>query len=404
MINKTFTLLTKINHKLSSMASTRPIHKLLNKKRHIITADDERKKSGRDDIEFIQILDSYEITMNVPNDFMQLNREELKPSVNSVVFQPSGLYKLFNAKLYTDSFFMYWLLMRRERSFKIYLLPHSVLSKKVFTSSYLSKPQKVDWVVFSLVIGGGGNNYFHWLFDALPRLHLLKESGQWDLVDKFVCNYKFPFHKETLKLLGIREDQIIDIHEYNYLQPKLLMTSTHPRKEYYISPWMVEFLQKSFVSLIEKDPGNSPHYIYTSRGDAKRRVIINEKEVIELLKGYDFEIVSMTAFSFIEQVRLFHFAKVIVAPHGANLANIAFCQKNTRLLEVFTEEYVAHYYYELALRMGMEYSYLICKAAKGSIKTAQDVSLKESQQADILIDMEAFKEKVAELGVTKVVM
>ena len=37
--------------------------------------------------------------------------------------------------------------------------------------------KKIKGKVFSLLTGGGGNeNYFHWLFDVLPRLKILQKK------------------------------------------------------------------------------------------------------------------------------------------------------------------------------------------------------------------------------------
>ena len=65
--------------------------------------------------------------------------------------------------------------------------------------------KKLRGNVFSLLTGGGGNaNYWHWLFDVLPRLNILQTKRNLDEIDFFLFpdikeNYQF----ETLDILNI---------------------------------------------------------------------------------------------------------------------------------------------------------------------------------------------------------
>ena len=69
--------------------------------------------------------------------------------------------------------------------------------------------EKIKGKVLSLLTGGGGNaNYWHWMFDVLPRLYIIKDK-------EFTFDYYlFPdlnhkFQKETLDLLQISKKKII---------------------------------------------------------------------------------------------------------------------------------------------------------------------------------------------------
>ena len=41
-----------------------------------------------------------------------------------------------------------------------------------------------------------------------------------------------------------------------------------------------------------------------------------------------------------EQVELFVYADVVVAPHGAGLTNLLFCREGTRIVEIFPPTYI----------------------------------------------------------------
>jgi capsular polysaccharide biosynthesis protein len=56
-----------------------------------------------------------------------------------------------------------------------------------------------------------------------------------------------------------------------------------------------------------------------------------------------------------EQVRLFYDAEVVVAAHGAGLANLLFCGPSARLVELFPHSFVIPTYYLLCCALGLPY-------------------------------------------------
>lgn len=64
------------------------------------------------------------------------------------------------------------------------------------------------------------------------------------------------------------------------------------------------------------------------------RSIINDDEIIQTLKQYNFDIIDVTSLSFIEQIELFSAAEVVVSPVGASMTNMIFAPKDTRLISL----------------------------------------------------------------------
>jgi hypothetical protein len=256
----------------------------------------------------------------------------------------------------------------------------------IFKQNFFSTPKEVKGTVFTLLTGGAGlNNYFHWLVDSLPRIHLLKESGCFNQVDWFlVPRYHFSYQKETLQLLGITKDKIIEGDKYPHIQADTIIASTAPRGNFTIIPlWICDFLRSSFATFPKKTQQNY-RYVYISRKDSAIRHITNEEALWVMLKNYDFNRIILNELTFQEQVNLFMSAEVILAPHGAGLINLAFCNKGTKVLEIFASGYVKATYYDIAQKMGLNYHFMICPSK--IVQTAR-----EGMKLDIFVGLDKIK-------------
>ena len=63
--------------------------------------------------------------------------------------------------------------------------------------------------------GGGNNNYWHWLFDVLPRLEICGKTNKLDKIDYFIVpSLEKKFQKETLNRLNINNKKILICSSY----------------------------------------------------------------------------------------------------------------------------------------------------------------------------------------------
>jgi hypothetical protein len=74
--------------------------------------------------------------------------------------------------------------------------------------------------------------------------------------------------------------------------------------------------------------------VYISRPKTAGRCVINEDEVLAALKPFGFVAYTPENMSFVDEVRLFSQAEIVVAAHGSGLANIIFAQ-NLIVIELF---------------------------------------------------------------------
>jgi hypothetical protein len=331
-------------------------------------------------LQFIELYPNYTTLLEVPENFLKaippycLYDKKLPDTLSTLgVTTDYVIIALPNGRLYANNIDMVAVITQHNTLLGDvslqYLLNRVARAdeNRIFKQNFFIPPKKYDGVVFNMLAGGGPvNNYGHWLVDVLPRIHLLKKSGWFDKVNWFVVpNYTHDFQKDSLKLLGITEDKIIQGTEQLHITADVLIASSAPRgvRSYLMPKWLVDFHRESFLNFKIKNFEFSP-FVYISRRDGTTRKVLNEQKLIDMLEKYNFKVIELSDFSFVEKISIFDSAKVIVSVVGAALSNVVFCKKGTKVLEIFPELLVDTFDYNLAEQVGVEYNYLICKSEK----------------------------------------
>ena len=112
--------------------------------------------------------------------------------------------------------------------------------------------------------GSGIDNYFHWLFDILPKIKICSEIYNIKKIDYFYLTKLKKFQKEILNLLGIKKIRILDSNLYRHVQAKKIIAVTHPwyEKGFILEEvnkmpkWIVLWLRKIFLSKALKFKSN----------------------------------------------------------------------------------------------------------------------------------------------------
>jgi capsular polysaccharide biosynthesis protein len=63
----------------------------------------------------------------------------------------------------------------------------------------------------------------------------------------------------------------------------------------------------------------------------------------------------MEEYTFEEQIAIMHNCEIVVAPHGAGLTNILFCQPGVTVIELLADKYPASCFYRMAVLCGHKY-------------------------------------------------
>ena len=249
---------------------------------------------------------------------------------------------------------------------------------------------KLDGKV-ALLSGLAGHVYYHWMFDILPRLKLISESGiSWDTIDWFVVNnIEKDFQTETLNYLEVPEEKIIISDHNSHIQADELIVPSFPGYLDWVPQGTIDFLRQTFLP--KKSLGSVEYFqkVYISRSRARARHVINEKEVIEQLAPLGFQTVFLEEMSILEQVALFANAKVIISPHGSSLTNLVFCSRDTTVIELFSPHYLRTDYWIIAQQLQLKYYY--CLGEVFDCKFLRDLMYQHSLTEDILINLNSLK-------------
>ena len=204
--------------------------------------------------------------------------------------------------------------------------------------------------------------FFHWMTDAVPRLQILRKAGPipWEAIDHFLVSEGIPAIRESLRLLGIREEAIVVTRPESHFLCDRLIVPSFPSAPGNVPPWTIDFLRSQFLSTNRRVPARR---LYLSRAKASGRKILNEDEIVPLLARRGFIHVTLEEMSLADQIALFSEAEAVVGPHGAGFTNLIWCAPKTKVLEIFSPLYVNLCYWAIASLTCADYYYLLGSAA-----------------------------------------
>ena len=203
--------------------------------------------------------------------------------------------------------------------------------------------KRIEGRVFSLVQGASGNNnYFHWIFDILPKIKLCSEHYLLKEIDFFYISNLQNFQKQTLSILNIEEDKILNSDLYRHIQASELIVVDHPwyHKGFildqveFLPSWIIHWLKDIYLKYAKKFDNNEKIYIDRTESKFNHCQIQNDNEIFNFLKEQGFSKYKVGELSFFEQIYLFNNAKIIIGAHGAAFTNLAFCKPNTKIIEI----------------------------------------------------------------------
>ena len=318
--------------------------------------------------------------------------EDKRIKVKKVNIDKDLTYRVYNisdGRLYTDRIHDTAVLIDNkiieEPSFQFryegpFIFNSNIKNNIVFTKGTPRKLRNLNGLVLSLLTGGGGNeNYWHWLFDVLPRLNLCDQTVSLSEIDYFLLPDDVKkFQSETLDCLNIPKHKRLSSKKFRHIKAKELIITDHPvvitgnntQDTHNIPAWIIQWTRSVFLKKNTAINKKSKNKIYIDRGEANnksqfQRYISNEDEVKKYLLKKNFISVKLHEIKFKEQIDLFYNAECIVGLHGAGLSNVVFCKSGTRVIEL-KSTYAGPMYESLAKKNDLNYTSMTVEAKQSS--------------------------------------
>lgn len=205
------------------------------------------------------------------------------------------------------------------------------------------------------MMGCWSNNYFHWTLEMLPMLRAAFEAEKlYGVKPKIlITQYPAPFIRPSLEAFGWSGDDVVEVPSYNLSVEQLLIPPVG-RLDGYTLPSSVQFLRANDIPT----GAMNPRRIYISRSRSNKRNVVNEEELLPVLRKHGFLVVHLEDHPWRDQVSLMQTAKLIVGPHGAGLTNMAYSYNSARIIEIANPAYRNPCFYTLASACGHHYMYL----------------------------------------------
>lgn len=208
------------------------------------------------------------------------------------------------------------------------------------------------------------NNYYHWLFDTLPRLEAEVCQGKSKL---YVHQYR-SFQRETLEILGLEAERVVAAERHPFLRADLLLVPSLPFPPLPAPPsvWRLPVVSAAACRFLRQElaprvmgkgasgmpRAGKPRLFIRRQGT---RAIVNQSEVWKMLESQGFSEVALESLSVAEQIAVFAQAEVVVGVHGAGLSNVVFCRPGTRVVELMPSAWAMPCYWSVSRHVGLDY-------------------------------------------------
>ena len=253
--------------------------------------------------------------------------------------------------------------------------------------------KKIKGKVFSLLSGGAAkNNYFHWLFEILPRLEIINRIKKIDNIDFFLLpSTKMKYHKESMEMLNINSNKLLDSTFNKHIFCDELFIVDHPFRltnnsvydNQNIPNWIFNWIRKKFLDQRSSSVFSEKIFIDRAKSTSVNRDIENKDEVYKLFKNNDYQFIKLEEYEIKDQIRIFFSAKKIAGLHGAGFANICFCKPNTKIIEFKTSQ-TGMDLGNIAFKNNLDYKGIVCEA----------IDSYGSQQGKLVVSLESLKKEI----------
>ena len=265
---------------------------------------------------------------------------------------------ILKGNFYSDSFYYFPITENNETFSSLFTRDLNntshFYSQKFFDNFKKNKNSLKNFKDIYILGSNAGNNYYSNLIQFLPRIFFNKKTNLKLAIHRNSSNKYRNFIESILSSLSIDFTFVFLDDDFYYFTdsefPQFLNINDSIKiLKNFLNP-------KTNVELSKK--------IYVTREDSNYRKIINESDVVNLLRDKGYRVINPQLYEIEEQIEIFSNAEKIIAPHGSNLANIIFCKPGTEIFEItpsfkINEKILEERYLNLSLINNLKYNKII---------------------------------------------
>lgn len=256
-------------------------------------------------------------------------------------------------------------------------------------SSAVERHKLIQLTGKTCVLGNrNSQNYYHWMNDIVPRLHVLDKSGiALDSIDQFIINpLRHAFQIETLNQFDINESRLCVAGDKHYFACEELYfpdygSNTLGKGQ---ASWNPMFLKSAFL---KHHSHTHDTRLYISRESKQGRSVQNEDQLFDFLNQRGFVRVILEELTIQEQASLFNKASVVIGAHGAGLSNTVFCQPDTTVIELY-KDHIVPCFWIVSEQTGLRHAVHFCGDEQQEDFTPGDEQYHESADYRRLSDFD----------------
>lgn len=199
----------------------------------------------------------------------------------------------------------------------------------------------------SWILENWSGNYYHWLVYHLPKVLLLKRHAPHLKIIIPSRGPMLPVMFRSLEMMGYKSTSLLKLEQGITTVTRLTVLGLDQH-----DPRLLQDLARMLVVQSSAVPSE---LIYISRKKATWRRIVNEDDVISALELMGFKIVEMEGLDFDGQIAAVRSARIVLAAHGAGLANMLFAPSGAHIVEIMNPGFPNPDYYRLASSLQHRY-------------------------------------------------
>lgn len=240
--------------------------------------------------------------------------------------------------------------------------------RAVVNSLWAPPPRRLPGT--SALVGASGHrNYYHWMFDMVPRIELILAARGAGSIDRWILpQTPLGAAARVLELCGVDQSRIHWHGRGAHAECERLVVSSPPAPLGGATARSVAFLRERCIPRELRAGTGARRRLFLARKATRR--VSNMDAIEPVLRKHGVEVVTAEGLSFDEQVRLFAGASLLVGAHGAGLTNAIFMPAGSTLVEVVPSWYAVACYLVMANEAGLRYRVIEGREAGGTGGTA----------------------------------